>query len=41
VKNLHDSGAGSLRAAVTHANSHPNTTINFAGLLSGTITGQG
>jgi hypothetical protein len=37
VKNLHDSGAGSLRAAVEYANSHPNTTINFAGLLSGTI----
>jgi hypothetical protein len=26
-----------LRAAVTYANSHPNTTINFAGLLRGTI----
>ena len=37
VKNLHDSGAGSLRAAVEYANSHPNTTIHFAGLLSGTI----
>jgi hypothetical protein len=37
VKNLHDSGAGSLRAAVEYANSHPNSTINFAGLLSGTI----
>jgi hypothetical protein len=37
VKNLHDSGAGSLRAAVKHAKSHPNTTIKFVGLLSGTI----
>jgi hypothetical protein len=37
VKNLHDNGAGSLRAAVEYANSHPNSTINFAGLLSGTI----
>src|SRR6516225_6659130 len=37
VKNLHDSGAGSLRAAVEYANAHPNTTIRFAGLLIGTI----
>src|SRR5690348_6033009 len=37
VKNLHDSGPGSLRAAVEYANAHPGTTINFAGLLSGTI----
>jgi hypothetical protein len=38
VKNLHDSGAGSLRAAVEYANAYPNIAINFAGLLSGTIT---
>jgi hypothetical protein len=37
VTNLHDSGAGSLRAAVQYANSHANTTIKFAAGLHGTI----
>jgi hypothetical protein len=37
VKNLHDSGPDSLRAAVQFANSHANTTINFAQHLQGTI----
>jgi hypothetical protein len=37
VNNLHNSGVGSLRAAVEYANSHPGTTINFARSLSGSI----
>jgi hypothetical protein len=39
VLNLADSGAGSLRAAITSANTNPGAdVINFAGGLSGTIT---
>ena len=38
VLNLHDSGTGSLRAAITAANAQPGDTINFANGLHGTIT---
>src|SRR5262245_19327539 len=38
VQNLNDSGPGSLRAAITSANAHPNADlIKFANGLAGTI----
>ena len=37
VMNLHDSGSGSLRAAITSANGTTGATINFAANLHGTI----
>src|SRR5262245_50462290 len=38
VQNLNDSGPGSLRAAITAANAHPNADlIKFANGLTGTI----
>jgi hypothetical protein len=38
VRNLHDSGPGSLRQAVLDANAHPGPdTVNFAPGLTGTI----
>jgi hypothetical protein len=37
VKNRHDSGPGSLRAAVEYANANAKTTITFAARLRGTI----
>jgi hypothetical protein len=41
VSNKHDSGAGSLRAAVTTADANPGSTIDFAAGLHGTITLSG
>jgi hypothetical protein len=39
VTNTDDSGAGSLRSAITNANSNPGIdTITFSGVTSGTIT---
>ena len=37
VRNLHDSGTDSLRAALTTANAHAGDTIEFANGLHGTI----
>ncbi len=38
VTNTRDSGTGSLRAALTYANAHTQTTIKFARTAHGTIT---
>src|SRR6516225_5842385 len=37
VSNLHDSGPGSLRAAVQYATANPGTVIHFAPVQCGTI----